>query len=191
MVRTNASALRIGPVPASLGGGADSDAVLFLSAIDPTTQQAQTKMDGSPFWMRNILYYGVIPLDYSKSIEQTMTGSNLNGYEMSCPTKQLVRLEVDQNPGNNPNDATSEDTLVSNFVPLLTRPSAGSSSATRKTVASNLLTFRCRQFGPELRIDLRAVLIEEARKNKGFGPTILYDQGRYTVQHTFSVFGRN
>ena len=191
MIRTDASALLIGPVPASLGGGADSDAILFLSAVDPTNQQVQTKPDGSPFWMRNILYYGVIPLDYTKGIDQTMTGSNLSGYEMSCPTKQLVRLEVDQNPGNNPNDPTSEDMLVSNFVPLLTRPSAGSSTATRKTVASNLLSFRCRQFGPELRIDLRAVSVEEARKDRGFGSTILYDQGRYTLQHTFSVFGRN
>jgi len=191
MIRSNSSSLRIGPVPASLGGGADSDAVIFLSAVDPTTQQAQTRLDGSPFWMRNVLYYGIIPLDYSQGIGQTMTGSNLGGYEMSCPTKQLVRLEVDQNPGNNPSDASSEDSLISNFLPLLTRPSAGTNSATRKTVASNLLSFRCQQFGPELRIDLRAVSIEEARKDKGFGSGILYDQGRYTLQHTFSVFGRN
>lgn len=191
MARTDSSALRIGQVPPSLGGGADSDVIVFLSAVDPTTEQAQTKRDGSPFWMRNILYYGVIPLDYSKGIDQTMTGSNLGGYEMSCPTKQLVRLEHDQNPGNNPNDEDSQDVLLGNLLPLLTRPSAATNTATRKTVASNLLSFRCRQFGPELRIDMRAVSIEEARKDRGFGSNILYDQGRYTVQHTFSVFGRN
>lgn len=188
MARATPQTLAITTVPASLGGGADSDAVAFVSPLDPASGQAQTHADGKPFGMRNILYYGVVPTDYSRLIDQTITGGNVGGYELNCPVKQLVRVEIDQNPGNDPNNDTTEDQLVTPLTPYLTRPTGTFKSATRKTVANSLLSFRCQQVGTELRIDLRAVSIDEARRAQGFGASNSYASGRYTLQQTFSVF---
>ncbi|MFN8612211.1 MAG: hypothetical protein U0931_31995 [Vulcanimicrobiota bacterium] len=186
--RATPQTLAISTVPGSLGGGADSDALIFLSPKNPLNGQAQTHSDGRPFWMRNILYYGIVPTDYSRLIDQTISGGNVGGYEVNCPVKQLVRVEIDQNTGNDPNNDSTEDQLVTSLSAYLTRPTGVFSSATRKTVAAGLLSFRCQQVGPELRVDLRAVSIDEARRNQGFGASVSYASGRYTIQQTFSVF---
>lgn len=188
LARATPQSLFITTVPGSLGGGADSDALVFLSPRDPVSGQVQTHADGQPFWMRNVLYYGVVPNDYSRLIGQTVTGGNVGGYEMNCPVKQLVRVEIDQNTGNDPTNDSTEDQLVTGLGAYLTRPTGVFSSSTRKTVTSGLLSFRCQQVGPELRIDLRAVSIEEARRDQGFASTVSYASGRYTLQQTFSVF---
>ncbi len=188
LARATPQTLQISTVPASLGGGADSDAVAFVSPRDPLSGQVQTHADGRPFGMRNVLFYAVVPTDYSGLIDQTITGSNVGGYELNCPVKQLVRLEIDQNPGNDPSNDTTEDQIVSPLTPYLTRPTGTFKSATRRTVANSLLSFRCQQFGTELRIDLRAVSIDEARRAQGFGAANSYASGRYTLQQTFSVF---
>ena len=189
--RVSPATLTISQVPASLGGGADSEAVNFLSAVDPSNGQLQTQPDGSPFWMRNVLYYGVVPVDYDQAIGQTITGGNVGGYEYNCPAKQLVRVEIDQNSGNDPTNPSTADTLETALSPYLTRPTGAFRSANRKTVASHLLSFRCQQVGPEIRVELLAVSIEDARRAQGFAATIPYNQGKYTLQHSFSVFPKN
>lgn len=188
LARATPQTLSIGTVPGSLGGGADSDSLIFLSPKDPVSGQVQTHLDGQPFWMRNILYYGVVPNDYARLIGQAVAGGNVGGYEMNCPVKQLVRVEIDQNVGNDPSNDSTEDQLISNPSAYLTRPTGVFSSSARRTVATGLLSFSCRQLGPEIRIDLRAVSIEEARRDKGFSAGVSYASGRYTLQQTFSVF---
>lgn len=191
MARPGVASIAITAAPASLGGGADSDAVCFLSPQDPVTGETQTHLDGSPFWMRNILYYATVPTDYASSLGTTMTGGNIGGYDYSCPAKQMVRVEIDQNLGNNPSVDTTEDVLVTALAPFLTRPTGVFRAAARKTVATNLLMFRCQQLGPELRIDLRAASIDDARRNRGFGSTVSYENGKYTIQHSLSIFPKN
>ena len=191
MARPGVTSLIITPAPASLGGGADSDALGFLSPQDPATGQTQTHLDGSPFWMRNIVYYLTVATDYSSGLGTTMTGGNVGGYDYSCPVKQMVRVEIDQNPGNDPNVDTTEDTLVTALAPFLTRPTGVFRSATRKTVANQLLMFRCQQFGAEIRLDLFAVSLDDSRRDKGFGSTVSYQSGKYTIQHSLSVYPKN
>lgn len=191
MGRPGPASMTVTTAPASLGGGADSDAICFLSAQDPVTGETQTHLDGSPFWMRNILYYATVPTDYASSIGGAMTGGNVGGYDYSCPAKQLVRVEIDQNTGNNPTVDTTEDQLVTALAPFLTRPTGVFRSATRKTVATQLLMFRCQPLGAEIRIDLRAVSLDDARRDRGFGATVPYETGKYTIQHSLSIFPKN
>lgn len=178
-------------VPPSIGGGADSDAVLFLSAIEPSTGEFQLKPDGSPYWTRNILYYGIVPTNYAEATGYAYAGGNDGGYECSCPAKQLVRVVIDQNSGNDPNNVATADTLVPSLGPQLTRPSSYFRSPDRKTVVANLLTFRCRQLGQLLDVDLRAVAIAEAGRRQGFNSSLSYAAGRFTIGHHFLVLPKN
>lgn len=178
-------------VPPSIGGGADSDAVIFLSATEPGTGEFQLKPDGSPYWTRNILYYGIVPGNYAETTGYTYAGGNDGGYECSCPAKQLVRVVIDQNPGNDPSNTATEDVLVAPLGPQLTRPPNYFRSADRKTVVANLLTFRCQQVGRLLDVDLRAVAIADASRRQGFRSSLSYATSRFTIGHHFLVLPKN
>lgn len=191
LVRLNPTTFGRQLVPPSIGGGADSDAVWFLSAIDPTTRQFQLKPDGSPYWTRNILYYGIVPQNYAAGLGYTYVGGDDGGYESSCPTKQLVRVVLDQNSGNDPINSATEDILLPSIGADLTRPATYFQSTDRKTIATNLLTFRCQQVGSQLLVDLRAVAIKDAGAQKGFGPSISYANGKFTIQHRFLIQPKN
>lgn len=186
------SCMRISPSPASLGGGADGDGLLFLSAVDPATGAFQCDAgQASPFWMRNVLYYLTVPNNYASTLGYSMSGGSVAGYDFSIPVKQLVRVVSDENAGNNPAVASTEDTLLASATALMTRPATVFSSPDRQTVANGLLGFRCNLVGSALQVDLWAVSFEEAARAQGFNPALSYREGRYTVQHRFLVYPKN
>ena len=179
------ASLEIQKVPGSYGGanGFDGDAVCFLSPVDPGTGLLATKSDGQPFMMRNIIYYCVVPQNHAQLFGSTCSGgADADGYEQQCPHKILVRLSRDQGAASNPAQPASEDSIMTSWTSLLTRPNQlGVQSGEDKIISTQLLTFRCSQVNGLLELDLRAVAIEEASRTIGVGTRPL-GVGPYTVQ---------
>lgn len=184
--------LAITQSPASLGGGADGDAVNYLSAVNVTDGSIATLADGSgnPYFFQNIFYYITVPTDHNTLFGFNCVGGNEGGYDYNCPHKVLIRGIEDQNPIYDPADTGSVDTLLTPLVPFLVRPTGFPNTLARDTIAINLLTFQVVQVGRELRVDLRAVSIPDARRKVAIGTTSFRETG-YTLQYRFSVFPRN
>lgn len=182
--------LLIVPAPASfLGGGADGDAVQFLSAVNGTVVESLNDGSGSPYFFQNIIYYMTVPTNHDALYGQSCTGGNVTGYDYNCPHKCLMRVVVDENPVFDHSPAT-QDLLVTPLLPQLTRPTGFPKAPDRYAVAVNLLSFRVTQVQGELVIDLRAVSLPDAKKKIALGHTPL-NQSPFTLQHVFSVFPRN
>jgi prepilin-type N-terminal cleavage/methylation domain-containing protein len=181
--------LQIVPTPASLGGGADGDAVHFLSAVNGTTVESLNDGSGSPYFFENVIYYLSVPTNHDTLYGQSCTGGNESGYDYNCPHKCLIRVRVDENPLFDHNSA-SQDLLVTPLLPQVTRPTGFPKAPDRYVVAVNLLTFRVTQNLGELVVDLRAVSLPDAKKKVAVGQTSL-SQSPFTLQHTFSIFPRN
>jgi hypothetical protein len=183
------SEIRTRRTPASLaGGGFDGDAVWMLSARDPVTGQFMRKTDGTPFWQRNVIFYPAVPLN-----DPCPGGADADGYDDRCPHKVLVEKVVDRNPATVPGDESSEETLLTpaEVVAHLTRPN-GSSVQGGSLRAQGLLTCRLQlaprpEYPREVRVDLRAVSVVEARKKVALGTAPL-GSGPYTTQNLFSAF---
>lgn len=197
----NPARLSRAPVPSSLGGGPDGEALWFLSPVDPASGQLVHKQDSSqPFWQRNILYYLVVPDDHDATFGMSCIGApGPNGYEAACPHKVLIRKEIDSGVATIPSDEATEEVLVSDIAPYLTRPAGYDLSGMSepglqeaRIVAVNLLTFESAATGVagEVTVDLRAVAIEEARREISLGTLVVY-AGPYTRLGAFSVFLQN
>ncbi len=184
--------MAISPAPASLGGGADGDAVNFLSAFNVTSGLQATLQDGSgnAYFFQNIIYHPTVPTDHDTLFGSSCVGGNDGGYDYNCPHKMLVRVVEDQNPVYDPADSLSQDSLVPLLGPLLGRPTGFPKGLTRNTVAFNLLTFRVRSQPGELIVDLQAASIPDARRKLALGTTSLLNSS-FTVQHQFSIFPKN
>ncbi len=100
LLQSSGSEMAQSVVPASLASSGDGHALWFLSAIDPVTQQAARKPDGTPLWLQNILYYLVVPSTHS----DCAGGAGPGGLDDRCPHKVLVRKVIDQAP---PGDLTN------------------------------------------------------------------------------------
>jgi type II secretory pathway pseudopilin PulG len=188
-----ANRLAIEKTPASLGGGADGDAVNFLSAVNTTTQEVAILDDGSgsPYYFMNVYYYITVPLNHDALFGITCTGGNeAGGYDFNCPHKILLRGTSDQNPAYDVTDSASQDVLISPLSALLTRPTGFPRGANLFTVAANLLTFQVTRQNQELIVDLRAVAIQDAQTRASIGSTSFRSSG-YTVTQRFSVFPKN
>ncbi|MCE7872127.1 hypothetical protein DYH09_17340 [bacterium CPR1] len=186
------------------GGGRDGEALWFLSPIDPATGEVVRKQDGTPFWQRNVLYYLVVPQNHNNTFGQICAGgAGANGYDDRCPHKVLIRKEIDSGPPTLPTDETTEETLLNNVAPYLTRPNgfdltamAEAGLGEKKIVASFLLGFESFSAPPpaglpvEVLVDVRAMSIEEARKEIRVGSDPGY-ASRFTHQAPFSVYLRN
>ncbi|MCA9794529.1 MAG: hypothetical protein KC910_22125, partial [Candidatus Eremiobacteraeota bacterium] len=193
----NASA----PVPPSLGGF-DGDAFWFLSAEDPITGEFARLPDGSPFWQRNVLYYAVVPLQVDQMAGQTVVGgSDTSGYEDRIPYKVLVRKVIDVPPATDTSDEDTIETLLSDPSPYLTRPTRLDLTALAaepgveqvEIVCARLVSFRANRgldYPDQVEFDLRAVALDEVKKQQGIGTTQLLD-GPFTLHHLVSVRPRN
>ena len=178
--------------PASLGGGADGQALHWVSPVNSTSGEMVTLNDGSrsPYFFRNIFYYVSVPTDYANLFAATCSGGNEGGFDYNCPFKILIRGEEDENPAFDPSNPSSQDQLIPALTPLLVRPTGFPRSTQRKTIAINLLSLQATQIGNEIAIHLWAVSIQDARSRTALGTTS-YRQGGYTVQTRFSVFRKN
>ena len=172
--------LDIAPVPASLGGGVDGDAVWFLSHINPTTGRPHLKADGTPFWQCNVLYYSVVPESVDQLSTRPIRSGSTDGYEDRCPYKVVIRKVIDQGTPTDPNDENSEEKLMSaaDISAYLSRPDRLSVAAMAgeanlldlEIVGYPVLLFRGSPIAaPEgVQFDIRAVAIERAhRLDKG------------------------
>ncbi|MBT9582950.1 hypothetical protein IV102_06345 [bacterium] len=181
--------------PASLGGGggADGDAVNFLSAVNATTQEVAILDDGSgsPYYFMNVYYYITVPLNHDALFGITCTGgSEAGGYDFNCPHKVLLRGTSDQNPAYDVTNSSSQDILINPLSALLTRPTGFPKAANLFTVAANLLSFRVTRQNQELIVDLKAVAIQDARTRASIGTTSFRTSG-YTITQRFSIFPKN
>ena len=189
-------------VPASLSsGGFDGDAVWFLSHINPYDGEAYLKSDGSPFWQCNVLYYTVIPQNVNDLNGGPVTGGvDPDGYESRCTHKVLIRKVIDLAGPSDPNDESTEETLLTDPTPYLTRPTAFDlpnmqsevDVVKAEPITSGLLFFRARvRAAPKgVEFDIRALSRDEARRvARVTGGSMLDSQ--YTLQNRLFVSARN
>jgi hypothetical protein len=186
-------------VSLSSSGVPDGDAVWFLSFVDPATGEPVydsgfgTGNLGDPLWQRNILYYAVRPSGHDAHAGQSCSaGIGPHGYDDVCPHKMLVRKVID-----GPNDANGREILLPSATPYLDRPvgmdvsgMGGSGMEEVSIAARDILTFHVTNGNPEVRIDLRATAIVEARKTTAIGSTSLSVKPN-TLQRLFSVYPKN
>lgn len=183
------------PVPAHLtGGGLDGDAIWFTSAIDPATGQIARKANGSPLYLRNVLYYLVVPQGHAGLYGfDCLGGMGPGGYDDRCPHKVLIRKVIDYN-GPSTNEASEEQPMsASEIAPFLTQPSGLSTSAMTaesgggaqvgpvQLVARDLLWFSCNSKPPAVsvpvKLELRACNLLRAHKELAVGSQSLYSAG--------------
>lgn len=186
------------------GGGSDGEALWFLSPVDPVTGQIVRKSDGSPMWMRNILYYLVVPANHDATFGMHCNGgAAASGYDDRCPHKLLVRKIIDDGGATVATDESTEEALIANIAPYLTQPTGYDLSGMaepgveeKRIIANSLLTFSSQtapppnNIGTEVAVDQRAMSISEARREVQVG-TIPGSDSRFTMQSPFSVFLRN
>ena len=202
---SNPTVLNRSPVPTSLGGGPDGEALWFLSPVDPATKQMMRKQDGTPFWQRNVLYYLVVPNNHDSVFGISCTGGTGAGpgYDDVCPHKVLIRKVIDGGTVTDPSDESTEEALLPDVSTYLTRPDGFSVASMAEPglgethlVAKDLLTFSSVLAPPpsnrstELAVDLRAVAIADARREIDLGSRPL-NQSPYTRQAPLSIFLRN
>lgn len=193
LVEASAPQSLVGKTPASLpGGGRDGSAVWFLSAGNESGRVVQ-KLDGAPLWQRNVLYYQVVPAGHTGCAG----GVGARGFEDCCPHKLLVRKEIDL-PAT---PALPEEVLLtsSEIMPYLTRPNGTDTSAMlgepnvvrAELIATDMLWFEVtRPTTGEFHVDLRAVALEDARRQLSIGAESLAES-RFTVRQPVSVFPAN
>ncbi|MEW6282261.1 MAG: hypothetical protein AB1758_26885 [Candidatus Eremiobacterota bacterium] len=187
-------------VPPSLGAGDDGEALWFLSPVDPASGQMAHRQDGTPCWQRNILYYLVVPDNHQPTFGMVCNGgTGPTGYDDRCSHKVLIRKVIDTGPATIPTDETTQEALIVNINPYLTRPNGYSLAAMAgepglgeaKIVASQLLVFETTAGKPgELNVDLRAVTIDAARRQIPLGSASCFT-GPFTRQGPFSAFLHN
>ncbi|MEW6279282.1 MAG: hypothetical protein AB1758_11705 [Candidatus Eremiobacterota bacterium] len=166
--------------------------------MDPVSGAVMRLDDGSPFWQRNILYYLVVPVG-----DTCAGGVGPNGYDDRCPHKLLIRKEIDLAPATVPTDPTTIETLAPTLAPFLTRPTGFSVAGLNeagvnevKIAAAHLLSFSSVSAPPpenlatEIAVDLRAVAVDEARREVALGSVPL-STSPFTLQSPFSAFLKN
>lgn len=199
----SAAQLDRGPVPSSLGGADDGEALWFLSPVDPNSGQAAHLQAGGPFWQRNVLYYLVVPANHDATFGMSCTGTpdGASGYESACGHKVLVRKQIDSGPATDATDEASIETLLPDVAVYMTRPNGFDTSGMLaepgledvEIVASYLLHFESATGGipNAVDIDLRAVALEDAQKEISLGSISVLMMERFTRHAPFSAFLQN
>ena len=160
------------------GPGFAGDAFWFLSAEDGNTGELKRRFNGSPVYLRNVLYYLAMPAG-----DPCAGGSGPNGYDDRCPHNVLIRKTIDI--GAPSSDESNEEQLMTpaQVSVFLTRPSGPSvasmtSEANVKLAsqaARQMLWFRVRSTLGPLQFELRAVNIPRSRKEVATGTSSLYN----------------
>jgi len=182
-------------VPAHLaGGGWDGDAIWFTSATDPATGQIARKANGSPLYLRNILYYLIVPRGHAGIYGFDCAGGiGPNNYDDRCPHKVLVRKVIDYN-GPSSNESNEEQPMSSTEVAaFLTQPNGldvssmtsestgGAQVGPVQLVARDLLWLTCNSKAPAsplpVQLELRASNLLRVHKELAVGRGSLYSAG--------------
>lgn len=177
--------LGVSTVPGSLTASFDGDVLWFLSPLDPTTGKVARKANGFPLFMRNVIYYTVVPNNHLNIYGANCAGgAGPGGYDDRCPHKVLVRKVVDIGTTTvATNDLTEEPLMtLAQVTPYLTRPNGFSTAAmtseagvsTVSLVARQLLLFRVTLVPGPLQVELRATNLMRAAKSVSVGTTSLY-----------------
>lgn len=185
---TRYDSLAAGPGPDSLGASnADGSALWMLSNTDPQTGGPLYHSDGSPHWVRNVLYYLAVPLNHAQLYGTTCAGGNgPGGLDDQCPHKILVRKVVDSGAPSSVTDSEDPDESLMNpgdLTPaMLDRPNGysaaslgGSGLKSAQIVCRSLLFFRAQKLAGSVSVDLRAVSLPRARRVLPIGNVSLYD----------------
>ncbi len=164
----------------------DGQTLWFLSNLGPDGTP-QFLADGSPFWLRNILYYITIPNNHLGLFGWNCTGgAGPFGLDDRCPHKMLIRNEIDFGPvTDGTNEANVEALMtVADINPYLTRPAGYSVSAMSlepgvkfpRIVGRNLLSFVIVPGAPgSITVDTRAVSIARARHKVSLGNASMFN----------------
>jgi prepilin-type N-terminal cleavage/methylation domain-containing protein len=184
------SALDTAPGPSTLAGR-DGDALWFLSAVDPDTDEFIRNDDGTPRWQRNILYYPVIASGLD--LEHSGGGIDAGGYEVSYPYKLLVRKVIDSGGATDPLLPATQEALITDITPFLEQPtgydfpSGDSESVT--IVARSLLSFQVTTNDTLRRVDitLQAANTQEAGKLFAIGTRSLVNP-QFLMLRQFVVY---
>lgn len=189
---------------AGLAGVPAGTAIWFLSAVDPATETAVRTPFGAPLWQRNILIYPAVPLNHDSLFGMTCTGgAGPLGLDDQCPHKVLIRKVID-GPVSHPDIAGAEGLLSAGQIAnYLTRPQgfdtsnmSGEAGLEDVSFLANFLLFFSVERGPaggsplEVQVDIRALNIEDARRNIPVGNSSLADS-RFTSHQLFSIYPRN
>lgn len=178
------------------GNGANycGDAIWFLSAEDPASEEFVRKPNGTLFWQKNVLYYLTVPLDHDERYK-------IHCDEMNrvCSHKVLVRLVIDNGIITTPNSPEDdEETLLTrtqarahfvrpntlDLAPLTTDPRVVSATVVASSLLDNSVSVQ--GDGREIRCKLSAGLIEDARKNFPLGK-VPFPEKSFTLSRTVAV----
>jgi len=173
------SSFGIAKVGPQQGPGFSGDALWFLSPEIGASGEVDRKFNGSPRYLRNVLYYLSTPLN-----DPCAGGLGPFGYDDRCPHKVLVRKVIDFGAASPAGaDATEEQLMTSaEILPYLTRPN-GMTVANMNAepgvklvsqAARELLWFRVQSNPAPLQFELRAVNVIRARKELALGSAPLY-----------------
>ena len=187
------------------GGGFTSEALAFRSAIDPETGVFCQKPDGTPLWQKTILYYLAVPSQHDSLFGQSCAGgAEGTGFDDRCPHKFLIRKVIDNPPATTPTSSPeAEEPLPTDLSSYLTQPTTfdlGSMSGEpglieARLVAQPLLWFQVAtdpsgSLPGEVEIDLRALMISDARRKLNVGSVSLLNDP-LVLQHLFTVLPLN
>jgi prepilin-type N-terminal cleavage/methylation domain-containing protein len=177
---------------------ARGDVLWFLSAVDPSTGQFTRKVDGTPFWQKNILYYLTVPLRHDQ-----LFGVSCQSAKYHCPHHFLVRRVIDSGPPTSPlGPVDDEETLLapSQIEDWVKRPDSFSLDLNNPLpdgdhlVASGLLDFDVSMApdatGGEIEIRLMGFDLDQAGKKIALGREDLKDSP-YTHHFLASYFPGN
>jgi hypothetical protein len=182
-------------------GTAHSDALCFLSAVDPATGEVVLHDGtgdgerGSLKWQRNILYYAAVPANHAAHFGYSCTlAASPDGIDDQCPHKILVRQVIDgpDDPVTG-NEVLLTPALIAPYLDLPDNldvsPISGPDLEQARVITGSLLTFKVNRLDPdsEIQIDLRAASIPDLQKTTPVGTVHLNDHPSTTGQ-LFSVF---
>ena len=173
-----------GPIP-------EGRAVWFLSSID-NLGVAQRDSSGYPLWVKQILYYSLVPQQHDSLAGGIPCQSGLGplGVEDFCPHKVLIRKEIDLG-----SSGTLENLLsTADIQPYLTRPQGVDYGAMRSepgvkkvnAICRSLLFFYADFQLPGVNVDIRAVDDKRAQKEIPLGRVSLTNS-TYTQSYTTTI----
>lgn len=181
--------------PNSLGPF-DGSALWFLSPVNPTTGEFMRTSTGTPFWQNHILYYAVVPNNHADLVGFNCSGGAVDGFEVQCPHKIVIRKVIDHGDLTDPSDEGTAEVPFAEADPeieatdiqgkYLTRPNGLDTSAMLledgvvdvSIVSTNILSFNATIANDatqprEIKIETASVSIPSAQKSLRIGQEIL------------------
>lgn len=186
------------------GGGLSGDAIWFLSAADPATGAVDRAEDGTPRWLRNVLYYPAVPTNHTALYGTSCAGGvDVDGYDVFCPHKVLIRKVIDYGSATTYQGSGPEEGLIpaADINQYLTAPTGFSvgvdtskGEEESRVLVPRLLTFRAWRapaaLAEEIGFLARCTSIQELGKATRVGSVSL-ETAPQTESMEFSIFPQN